>query len=58
VAEDFAGHAWTELYTEELRRRHPLTTIATRGTRDPGETARSSAEKELLEELGALGYLD
>ena len=58
VAEDFAGRAWTELYTEEFRRRHPLTGIATWGTREPGKATRSKADQELLEELGALGYLD
>jgi len=57
VAEDFAGRAWTELYTEAFRRRHPLTTIPTWGTREPGATTRSKADQELLEELGALGYL-
>jgi len=57
VAEDFAGRAWTELYTEDFRRRHPPTTIATWGTRDPGAETPSTAERELLEELGALGYL-
>jgi len=57
AAEDFAGRAWTELYTERFRRRHPPTTIATWGTREPGAATRSQADEELLEELGALGYL-
>lgn len=57
VAEDFAGRPWTELFTAEFRRRHPLTRIATWGVREPGELTRSKADQELIEELGALGYL-
>jgi hypothetical protein len=57
VAEDFAGRPWTELYTDDFRRRHPVARIATWGTREPGELTRSKADQELIEELGALGYL-
>ncbi len=57
VAEDFAGRPWTELYTADFRRRHPVGRIATWGTREPGEVTRSKADQELIDELGALGYL-
>lgn len=57
VAEDFAGRPWTELYTAEFRQSHPVARIASWGTREPGEVARSKADRELIDELGALGYL-
>jgi len=57
TAEDFVGRAFTELYTAEFRRDHPPLTIESWGTREPGETARSEADRELIEELRALGYL-
>jgi len=58
VAEGFAGRAWTELYTEEFRRGHPLRTIRSWGVRR-GTGARSSqADGKLLNELRALGYIN
>jgi predicted AlkP superfamily phosphohydrolase/phosphomutase len=58
VGEDFAGRAWVELYTGAFRRRHPPVTVTTWGTRTAGAAATSDADQQLLDELGALGYLD
>jgi predicted AlkP superfamily phosphohydrolase/phosphomutase len=58
VAEGFAGRAWTELYTEEFRRSHPLRTIRSWGVRRQGKARSSAADGELLNELRALGYIN
>lgn len=55
---DFSGRARSGLYREPFRRHRPPETIGTWGTREPDEAARSEADEKLLEELGALGYLD
>jgi predicted AlkP superfamily phosphohydrolase/phosphomutase len=58
VAEDFAGRPRTQLFTAEFRRDHPLRTIPTWGQRREGGAARPSpADRELLNELRALGYI-
>jgi predicted AlkP superfamily phosphohydrolase/phosphomutase len=58
IGEDFAGRAWTELFRRGFRRRHPLKTIASWGSRDGSEALTSEADAGLIEELRALGYLD
>ncbi len=58
VAEDFAGRAITELFSEEFRRRTPLRSIATWGGKRPAEVRRSAEDEELVDELRALGYID
>jgi len=58
VAEDFAGEAWTALYTEAFRRAHPLRTLPTWGKPGAGRTRASGADDEVLRELRALGYLE
>ena len=58
VAENFAGRAWTELYTEDFREAHPLRTIRSWGVRKGGGARSSVADEKLLEELRALGYLN
>lgn len=58
VAADFAGSAALELFTAEWRRRRPLRRIATWGRPGPGVATASPADQQLLEELGALGYLN
>jgi len=58
VAEDFAGRAWTELFTPEFRSRHPLETISSWGLRDQQATASNEEDAKLLDELRALGYLE
>jgi predicted AlkP superfamily phosphohydrolase/phosphomutase len=57
VAEDFAGRARTEIFSEGFRRTHPLQTIPTWG--EPKESVgRSSAvDEELVDQLRALGYI-
>jgi len=57
VAEDFPGRARLELFTEAFRAAHPERTIPTWGERTAEEAPRSPADRELLEELAALGYL-
>lgn len=58
VAESFAGRAWTELYTPSFRHRNPVRRIASWQMEREGEVTRSAEDEALLEELGALGYLD
>ena len=58
VARDFAGRAWTELFTPALRARQPLRQIASWGVLGDGAATPSPADAQLLEELGALGYLN
>lgn len=58
VAEDFAGRPRASLFNTEFRRSHPLRTIRTWGKRDDGGKAKSSAaDRELMDELRALGYI-
>ncbi|MEM8930333.1 MAG: alkaline phosphatase family protein [Acidobacteriota bacterium] len=59
VAEDFAGTARVDLFTEAFRAGHPLRTIASWGTMDePTDAERSSVDQELVDELRALGYIE
>ncbi len=58
VAEDFAGRARTEIFTECFRRNHPLRTIPTWGQPTEGENRASDVDEELLEQLRALGYIE
>lgn len=58
VAQDFSGRARQALFSEEFRRRHPLRTIPSWGSRRTGTAAASPADEEILDELRALGYLD
>jgi predicted AlkP superfamily phosphohydrolase/phosphomutase len=58
VAEDFTGHARRELFTERFRAAHPLRSVPSYGTREPGEAPTSGVDEELMRELEALGYLD
>jgi predicted AlkP superfamily phosphohydrolase/phosphomutase len=61
VGDDFAGRAWTELFAEPFRRRHNLRTVASwQPALDRGESrvTRSAEDEALLEELGALGYIE
>lgn len=57
VAENFAGRAWTELFTPKFRQSHPLRTVpAWKMDRDSTATP-SAADDELIQELKSLGYL-
>ncbi|MEM7481401.1 MAG: alkaline phosphatase family protein [Acidobacteriota bacterium] len=59
VGEDFAGTVRQELFRESFRQRFPLRTVTSWGRRDvSGRATSSEADAELLEELGALGYLN
>lgn len=58
VAEDFPGRARTELFTPGFRAAYPPRTIATWGERTAAEAPRTAADRELLEELAGLGYLN
>jgi predicted AlkP superfamily phosphohydrolase/phosphomutase len=57
VAESFAGKPRTDLFTEELRKAHPVRTIRSWGTRKSAGARTSKEDAKLLEELRALGYL-
>jgi predicted AlkP superfamily phosphohydrolase/phosphomutase len=58
VAENFAGRAWQELFTERFRRSHPLRTIRSWGVRRGTKARTSSADGELVDELRGLGYIN
>ena len=57
VADDFPGKVVTGLFTEEAGRR-PVRRIGSWGTLEAGEARVSAEDRRLLEELGALGYLE
>lgn len=57
VAEDFAGKARTDLFTDAFRARRALRTIPTWGTMAGWRVEGSSVDARLMEELRALGYL-
>jgi arylsulfatase A-like enzyme len=58
VAQDFDGRPQTALFQGNFRRRFPVKTIPSWGTRQTGDAITSEADAELMEELRALGYLD
>ena len=58
IAEDFAGRARTEIFTEAFRSAHPLLTIPTWGKPVEGENRASDVDGELLDQLRALGYIE
>jgi predicted AlkP superfamily phosphohydrolase/phosphomutase len=58
VAEDFAGHARTELFTTAFRKVHALKTIPTWGARPEGENRASAVDEELVDQLRMLGYIN
>ena len=58
VADDFSGRARTELFTAAFRDAHALQTISTWGRRPEGEHRPSDVDKELVDQLRALGYID
>jgi arylsulfatase A-like enzyme len=57
VAENFAGKARTDLFTEAFRETNPVRKIRTWGTRRSAGARTSKEDEKLLEELRALGYL-
>jgi len=57
IAQDFDGRPQLDLFRDEFRRQHPVQTIPTWGTLEPGDATTSSVDQELLDELRALGYL-
>jgi len=57
VADDFAGRARTEIFTEGFRHNHPLQTIPTWGEPTEGEGRSSAVDEELVDQLRALGYI-
>ena len=58
VAEDFAGHARTELFTEAFRSTRLLQTIPTWGAPTEAENRASEVDEELVDQLRALGYIE
>jgi len=58
VAENFAGKARQELFTERFRRSHPLRTIRSWGVRRGTKARTSAADGELVDELRGLGYIN
>jgi predicted AlkP superfamily phosphohydrolase/phosphomutase len=58
AAEDFAGRARTEIFTEDFRSAHPLETIPTWGKPTAGENRASAVDEELVDQLRALGYIE
>ncbi len=58
IARDFAGRAWTELFTAEFRDAYPERRIASWGTTAGGPAVASEGDEALVDQLRALGYLD
>jgi len=58
VADDFAGRARTEIFTEAFRNAHALQTIPTWGAPTEGENRASDVDEELVDQLRALGYIE
>lgn len=57
VGQDFAGEPALAIFDPEFVRAHPVRSIASWGERGAGPTVATSADEVLMEELGALGYL-
>jgi hypothetical protein len=57
VAEDFAGKARTDLFTESFRSRRRLRTIPSWGTMASWRAETSAVDAKIVDELRALGYL-
>lgn len=57
VAENFAGRAWTELYSRSYRKAHAIRTIRSWGAPRPAVVSPSAADAALLQELRSLGYI-
>jgi len=58
VAEDFAGRAWLELFSDRFRSSRALRTIPSWGVMDEGEALASTVDEEIPDDLRALGYID
>jgi predicted AlkP superfamily phosphohydrolase/phosphomutase len=58
VANDFAGRAMIELFSERFRESHPVQTIPTWGEPIEGENRASEVDEELVDQLRALGYIE
>jgi hypothetical protein len=58
VAADAAGRPRRELFTPEFRRAFPVQTVESWGRWTGGEPLSSTHDRELLEELRSLGYID
>lgn len=57
VADDFAGKPLLGLFTPEFTRANSVRRIPSWGTREALAAATSERDQELVDELGALGYL-
>jgi predicted AlkP superfamily phosphohydrolase/phosphomutase len=57
VAEDFPGRVQVGMFTEAFRAGHPLRTVPSWGTMEAWGVETSPADRRLMEELRALGYL-
>jgi hypothetical protein len=57
VAEDALSAPYLELFKRSFRKRHPVQTIRSWGTREGGQVTTSSADAELVDELRKIGYL-
>jgi len=58
VAEDFDGEAVEAIFNAEFRESHPKQTISSYGSHATGPVMASAADKQMIEELQALGYID
>lgn len=58
VAKDFAGKAWTNLYTGAYQSKVPLKTVPTYGTRKSTGPTESADQDEMLQQLRELGYIE
>jgi predicted AlkP superfamily phosphohydrolase/phosphomutase len=58
VADDFAGRARTEIFTEAFRNAHAVQRIPSWGAPTEGENRASAVDEELIDQLRALGYIE
>jgi predicted AlkP superfamily phosphohydrolase/phosphomutase len=57
VGADFAGRPRTELFRAGFRARHPVRTVPSWGTQESWKVETSPVDRQLLDELRALGYV-
>ncbi len=58
IAKDFAGKAWTGLYTSTFQAAHPTRVIDSWGKSGATKATTSDADKAMLEQLRELGYIE
>ena len=58
VSDELDGRALEQALSDAFRRAHPLRTVAAYGRRAPDRPAESAFDRDMLEELRSLGYIE